>query len=258
MQYDFSESEFQEAYHKIVAEIRKAHVPQEKKCVIFLGGQPGAGKSYFYTQDGSLCNYVFVNGDAYRTYHPHFQEIVEQDLASMPELTQRFSNRCVEELIRELSDEGYNLIIEGTLRDPDITTGTCLELKAKGYETGLYVMAADAVLSWEATVNRAKMIYEMGEVPRVVPLDKYDYIVKHLAENIRKIEERKCFDFIRVVNRDNLVLYPCRGKLSASEALSGVLQLERWNREYPEKEQEFGQIQERITGQQRRRQRHGR
>lgn len=252
MQLDFTETEFQEAYNKILTEIKKEHVPQEKKCVIFLGGQPGSGKSYFYTQDDSLHNYVFINGDKYRKYHPHYQEIIEYDLTSMAEFTQPFSNRCVEQLINDLSDDGYNLIIEGTLRNPDVPIGTCNKLKSKGYETNLYVLAVDAVSAWDATINRAKMVSEIGEEPRVVPLDKYNYIVNHLVPNLEIIESENCFDSIRVVNRDNLVLYPCKGAAAASEVVSRELQLEKWKQVYPSKAKDFEQTKENVMQQQRR------
>lgn len=254
---DFSEAEFQEAYQMILAEIKREHVPQEKQCVIFLGGQPGAGKSYFYTQDDSLVNYVFINGDKYRKFHPHYAEIIEYDLANMAQLTQYFTNRCVEQLIEDLSDAGYNMIIEGTLRNPAVPIGTCNLLKAKGYETSLYVMAVDALTSWEATINRVKMVQDIGESPRMVPLDKYNYIVNHFAQNVEMIENERCFDSITVINRDNAILYPDSRAASASEVVAKELQLEKWNEVYPLKSKEFDTAKENVM-QQQRRVRHGR
>lgn len=249
MQLDFTENEFWESYNKILKSITSEYVPQEKQGVIFLGGQPGSGKSYFYTQDDSLRNYVFINGDKYRKYHPHFQEIIQYDLMNMALFTQHFSNRCVEQLIKDLSDNGYNLIIEGTLRNPEIPISTCKMLKSKGYDTSLYVMAVDARVSWESTVNRAKMIQEMGETPRFVPLDKYNYIVNHIVPNLEQIEQEQCFDSIKVVDRESKILFPNGEHNSAASTLADVLQADKWNLEYKDKLLEFNLIAEEMNGQ---------
>ena len=98
---------------------------------LFLGGQPGAGKLTFVDQDDVFLDFIKINDDEYRKFHPYFKEIATYDIDNMPERTQSFVNECVERLINDLSDEGYNLIIEGTLRNPQITISTCNQLKER-------------------------------------------------------------------------------------------------------------------------------
>lgn len=50
--------------------------------------------------------------------------------------------------IWNLSQKGYNLIIESTLRNPDVSIKTCYQLKGKGYNPDLVVVACDAETSW--------------------------------------------------------------------------------------------------------------
>ena len=121
----------------------KDNVSQNKRCVIFLGGQPGSGKSTFVDQDDVFLQYIKINGDEYRKFHPRYKDIVTYDIDNMPERTQGFVNECVERLIQDLSNEGYNLIIEGTLRNPEVTITTCNMLKGIGYRTDMYVLAVD-------------------------------------------------------------------------------------------------------------------
>lgn len=46
-----------------------------------------------------------------------------------------YSNRMTEAIISRLSDQGYNLVIEGTGRTTDVPIQTATMLQAKGYET---------------------------------------------------------------------------------------------------------------------------
>ena len=63
---EYSYVEFEESYKKIYASLTKDKVLQEKHCVVFLGGQPGTGKSNFINQKYNLSNYIQINGDEYR------------------------------------------------------------------------------------------------------------------------------------------------------------------------------------------------
>ena len=232
--FEYSQNEFEESYASIIKSLSLEHVYQKNHCVIFLGGQPGRGKSSFINQDDFFIRYVKINGDDYRKFHPHFEEIVHEYKADMAAITQSFINDCVERLINELSEQGYNLIIEGTLRNPDTTIGTCELLKNKGYTTDLYVMATDALVSWESTINRAKLAESLDEVPRYVPIEKFNYIVNNLESNVKKIEDAGCFDGISVVNRDNELLYSSRNDLhnDAASIVAKELQLGTWKKYY--------------------------
>lgn len=223
--------EFEAAYKRVYENVVTEGIPQKKHCVMFLGGQPGAGKSNFYSQDDCLNQYIVIDGDKYRKYHPAYEEIVRTDKNNYANRTQEFVNYCVEHLIEQLSDEGYNLIIEGTLRNPETTIQTCQRLNSKGYCSELVVIAADATEAWYSTLNRAKLMEDCGETPRYVPVEKYDFIVNRLADSVSHIEEENCFHQIRVVNRINEVLYDSCNGGCAKDAVAEVLDIERWNQE---------------------------
>lgn len=232
--YSYSEEEFKKCYNEVINSLSLERVYQKNHCVIFLGGQPGSGKSSFINQDDFFVRHVKINGDDYRKFHPHFESIVSEHNEDMANLTQPFVNECVERLINDLSDQGYNIIIEGTLRNPDITIGTCKLLKSKGYTTDMYIMATDALTSWNSTLYRAQLAESLGEVPRFVPIEKYNYIVMHLIDNVRIIQTSDCFDSINVVNRENNILYSsnniCNEK--AADIVEKELHLDDWKKYY--------------------------
>lgn len=54
---EYTQEEFEECYNKIYDSLTKDGIAQQQNCVIFLGGQPGAGKSHFIGQD-EFINYI--------------------------------------------------------------------------------------------------------------------------------------------------------------------------------------------------------
>jgi UDP-N-acetylglucosamine kinase len=135
-EYNYTEEEFEDAYKIIKSNLTTGLEPAEQKRTIILGGQPGSGKSTFYEMREDFIDYVAINGDEFRRFHPRHKEL-ESDIENYAKNTQKFSNAVVEKLIKELGDEGYSLIIEGTLRSYEVPVKTCEELKSKGYHASL-------------------------------------------------------------------------------------------------------------------------
>lgn len=246
--YEFNEAEYQNAFTNVYESITKNVALKKNHAVLFLGAQPGAGKSTFSNMDNNFTDYIVINGDNYRINHPYYQEIVMQDKESMTELTQSFVNRVVEDLICELSKEGYNLIIEGTLRDPQVSIRTGTMLKEQGYTTELYVIGCDACISWESTISRAKLMEEVGQSPRIVPIEKYDKIVNNLVQNLETIEASCCMDKIIILSRDSKILWKENDeeRIGAAAVLDKVLNVTKWNSKYQEYKAQYDDIVNRI------------
>jgi len=228
---DFTKESFEKQYRIIYDVLVKDKVKKQQRAVVFLGGQPGVGKSNFYSQDNNLNGYIVIDGDSYRRYHPDYNDIIKYDFENYVERTQEFANLCIERLISDLSDNGYNLIIEGTLRNPSVPIKTGLMLKEKGYTTDLYIIGVDACISWESTINRADVLNKLGEVPRLVPIDKYNNIVNALPDNVGLIEKSNVFDFINIIDRNNKIVYSStvHSGITASSVLKNILDLDKWN-----------------------------
>ena len=243
--YAFSETEYQAAFRSVLDGITKNVALKKNHAVLFLGGQPGAGKSTFYNMDNNFSDYIVINGDNYRIHHPYYRDIVRNSREQMAELTQQFINRVVEDLIAELSKDGYNLIIEGTLRDAAVPIKTGTMLKEYGYTTELYVIGCDACVSWESTISRAELMAEIEHSPRIVPLEKYNVTVNNLPGNLQKIEESGCMDKIVIINRECKILWRSDNyysKETASKILAEVLNIEKWNADYRQYIQQYNEF----------------
>ena len=241
----FTDEQFHEIYQMIKSDLTEGQTPNSDKCTIILGGQPGAGKSSFYSMKEDLLNYIAINGDDYRRYHPNFQNIIKTDPEHFAERTQSFSNRMVETLINDLGKSGYNLIIEGTLRNPEVPIRTCVFLSKEGYKPNLVVVACDAEKAWKSTIARARLQKEQGATPRLVPIDIYNSTVNTIPNSLALIESRKCFDDIKIINREGEILYRTGQKGCGTDILKKELNLDNWNKKLPIFEKEF--IEEKIS-----------
>ncbi|WRK53000.1 zeta toxin family protein [Coprobacillaceae bacterium CR2/5/TPMF4] len=80
-------------------------------------------------------NVVVIDNDTFKQQHPNFDELVKLYEKDVVKHATPYSNRMTEALISRLSDQGYNLVIEGTGRTTDVPIQTATMLQAKGYET---------------------------------------------------------------------------------------------------------------------------
>lgn len=240
-----SVQQFDEAYEKIKSDLVQGKSANSDKCTIILGGQPGAGKSSFYEIRDDLLDYIPINGDEYRRFHPNYQQILKSDPEHYAERTQTFSNKIVETLISDLGAEGYNLIIEGTLRNPEVPIRTCQFLKDKGYEPELIVVACDAETAWKSTIKRANALKNLGLAPRLVPIDIYNNTVNQIPRSLDRIEAENCFKDITIINRDGDILYKTGQNEKASDILTKELNLDNWRQKLHQYEEFF--IKEKIA-----------
>lgn len=110
-------------------------------------------------------------------------------------------------MIEKLSDDGYNLVIEGTCRRADVPLKTCNDLKEKGYRVELAIMCTDKDKAWQSTIDRANSMRALGLAPREVPKEKYQETVAALPGNISTLYSSGAFDDIALYNRQLDELY---------------------------------------------------
>jgi len=104
------------------------NISSQKPIAIILGGQPACGKSTLINvakKDHPNLDFLTVNGDLYRQFHPN-KELIK-DPIKYPIETQIFSSVFTERLIEEAIKRKCNIIIEGTMRNPDVPLKTAQE-----------------------------------------------------------------------------------------------------------------------------------
>ena len=232
---DYSDREFLEAYNTIKKYITSGKLMQNNRITVLVNGQPGSGKSN-YERNLSKSN-VIIDTDEFRRFHPRIDSIRKLDAENYSERTQEFASRITEKLVDELSKENYNLVIEGTMRTVEVPVNTCNKLKENGHEVNLVVVACDACNAWESTIRRADEMIANHQKPRLVPIDKYDYNVQHIAENLGEICRLNCFDSISIVTRDGNPI-DLNGK-NPEEVLKDIINIDKWNNSKKQYEREY-------------------
>jgi len=242
MSKDYSEEQFLERYTLIKDIVTVGKSPVDFPTAYILGGQPGSGKSrlqkLILKQDN---NTIVINADAYRVYHPYFTDFQSEFGDRSPEYTQPFINHVTEKLISDLSDEHYNLIVEGTLRSADVPIATCQLMKNKGYHVKLYIMAVKPEISYESTILRYEYALSKGEIPRATEKRHHDMVVSSLVENIKMIEERGAFDTIYLFTRFGNCVYDSNGTNTTASCVEQGVLYGKWNK------MEFNELQRIIS-----------
>ena len=91
MNYNFSEKDINNAvkfYEKIL--LSKYNATKDKKA-IFMGGQPGAGKTAVSEKINEKKDYIPIDIDSFRNGHPMLKEILRDQMENYANLTGDFA-----------------------------------------------------------------------------------------------------------------------------------------------------------------------
>lgn len=224
---DYTDSQFKQALARNIRSLTRGKKSSKQPIAILLGWQSGAGKTTIHRikQKEFQGNIVIIDGDSFRYQHPHYLELQQVYGKDSVEYTKDFAGKMVESLVTELNHLGYNLLIEGTLRTIDAPKKTAQLLKNKGYEVQLAIIATKPELSYLSTLIRYEELYDINpNQARATPKEHHDFIVNHLVDNTRQLEELAIFKRIQIYQRDRSCVYDSReDKTSAATVLQELL-----------------------------------
>jgi len=158
-QYQLDEAEHQAIFEtKIKPDLFAGMKSSEHPVAVVLGGQPGAGKSAVVGKATdelrSRGGVVQIEGDALRDYHPAYARLMLKDDSTAAFYTDRDSGLWVEKAIAYAKEQRVNLVIEGTMRNPDVVTSTMNSLREAGYAIDARVLAVNWRLSEQGIIQR--------------------------------------------------------------------------------------------------------
>ena len=188
---------------RLVAFMGNGLAPVLHPRAILLGGQSGAGKTRLHkiAVEQLRGNAIVINGDEYRKLHPNFTEIQERYGVEAPAHTAAWLVEMVEALIDAFSLQGYNLVVEGTLRTSEVPLKTATLLRERGYGVSLAIMAVKPEISLISCQIRYEMLRIAGTTPRAVDPEHHAAIVKDIVANLATLDDSGLFDRIELYNR---------------------------------------------------------
>ena len=175
-------------------------VSQEKPLAFILGGQPASGKSKLakeFIGKFSNDNILFVNGDIYREFHPDRQKLINNPLSYSKE-TQVFSNVFTENLICEAIENKYNIMVEGTMRNPQVPYNTAKMFKENGYEVEILAISAPSVFTELGLYNRYQEEINFQGWGRLAEIESYNLAVSGILASLDLLYKEKTADKIHL------------------------------------------------------------
>ena len=188
---------------------------------VIFGGQPGAGKSAAVEQASAEFakkgGAVRIIGDELRAFHPKFAELMGKDDQTAAFYTDRDSGRWVEKAIDHARKSQVNIVIEGTMRDPQKVADTMKGLLEAGYKIDARALAVNERLSWQGVLQRYESQQMDRGAGRMTTKEAHSAAYSGMLETITRIETEKLADHVKVYQRGGVLIY-------ANEATEG-----RWS-----------------------------
>ena len=211
----------------LLGKVKTRH--QSKPRLIMLGGQPGSGKTsrlLFSAQDelDAQGGFVAIDADHFRTFHPQWDELNQQDdrnaaLYTHPDAAE-WVNRAIDVAIRE----GCHVIFDGTMGSPGAALNRIEQFERAGYDIEIRILAVNERHSWLGVLRRYEEGRARSGAGRMTPRDVHDEVYEGLVKTLETIQSEKSGVRIRIYSRDKSLLFDTRnggalGTRTAAQAL---------------------------------------
>lgn len=192
-------------YRETIAPKLFAGVTNAKQPVAYiLGGQPSSGKSALIDLLRSQHpgeGVVEINGDRFRKYHPDFERLSDTLPRLMPRITQPRVNAWIERAMADGVDRRHNMVIEGTMRNPDVPLRTAEFLRKKGYRVEMHVLAVRPEVTAIGIVERYEADKAAGNAARFTHPADHQSAVDGIPKSLEAIERTKAADYLAIYHR---------------------------------------------------------
>lgn len=180
------------------------------KVAVVLGGQTGAGKSSLIAdtkrnlqKEGRRI--VVIDDDQYRKLYPYGKEILRDCPEHYTKVTAIATSLITPKILKFVSENGYNFIFDGTMKNPRIlnTMQTWDD-----YKIYVKIMAASRPRSLASIAIRNGELRKIGEEGRYIPTEDHDATYYGIPETLEMLEKLKLAEEIKIYTRGENALYP--------------------------------------------------
>lgn len=182
--------------------------PSPSPVTVFLGGQPGAGKTsalgrVLHSFPGSITPII---GDDLRAYHPDYDHLIAHDPLLMPERTAPASGYWISRAVAYANEHQFSSLIEGTWRLTSTVLNEAGNAKRHFRATHAVVVAVPPALSRASIAERFYWDLLHGETARWTPLSAHENTVRALPSVVHDIFTSPLIDTITIASRTVPVL----------------------------------------------------
>ena len=210
MEEEYSYDELDIAKRELSATLFDDVRKEKQPVAIILGGQPASGKTAIFELLQNKIfpdkQFVIINGDEYRSFHPRSDKILFEYGKDYANKTQIFANKLVEFLKEECIKKRYNFILESTFRNIETIKNTSEELKKDNYKTAVHALSVPYWDSILGIFERYERQIELTGTGRFSPITTHNEAFTALPKNLKICFQDQFFDEIFIYKRTSLGL----------------------------------------------------
>ncbi|MFC4516443.1 MULTISPECIES: zeta toxin family protein [Streptomyces] len=143
---------------RIVPDLLADRAPQEIPTVVFLIGQPGAGKSKITEMMAGVLNqhggFVDVDSDLYKPYHPAYAALMAQDDTLMAAFTRADGRAWMAQAEHYVRDQRLRAVIQETAQNAEAVEAKMTAYRQAGSRIEALFMGVPRAMSNQSIVNR--------------------------------------------------------------------------------------------------------
>jgi UDP-N-acetylglucosamine kinase len=185
--------------------------PQAAPHAVFVGGQPGAGKTLtaraVVDRLRKRGTSIVVNSDFYKPFHPEYRRLLAEDdktAAAYISLDGRRWKAMAEQYLR---DRRVDVVSETTMRDPGDFLEPARVFDEAGYQSEAVIIAVPQAMSRLGIVARYHEQVQATGHGRLTLRANHDGSYAGLLHAAREIDEHFLVDRVAVIRRGNELLY---------------------------------------------------
>lgn len=218
--------------------------------VIFVGGQPGSGKSVrerYIVADLNLQESntaIEINGDDFRAFHPDYYGFLSEDDATAASRIDKDNKFFIERSIEASIEKGAHVVLEGTFRQANIVAQTAEKFAAHGYASEAILLVVHPIISRVGIMMRYFEQKLLSSFARYTELSAHDAALNGIEATVRNLAAEGLVNSLHLITRDgNMLLSADLSKLGessrqlVSESAASVLN-DNWA-ELSESDKEF-------------------
>ncbi len=206
-----SEGESQRIFRdRIVPQQLAQGVSQQRPVVVFVAGQPGAGKTKTTESVKAMLDRrggaIVVNSDYYKPYQPDYGRLLVEDDRNAAPYTSMDGRRWMADAERYLIARRVDTIIETTMRDPGDFVEPARMFRDAGYRVEVAILAVPEAQSRLGIIHRYHdQVRKLGH-GRLTARDNHDASYRGVIAAAVIIDRDRIVDVASVYRRGNILL----------------------------------------------------
>ncbi|RXV64150.1 toxin [Burkholderia stabilis] len=201
----------QRAYGRVEREAIDGSREQAEPRAVLFGGQPGTGKTALarqaMTELSGRGGAVLIDADRMRENLPQYSQLLRQDPQHAADLTHADAGRWAGRLTTAASEARRDLVIDGTMRNPESLRNLARRLSERGYKLEVRGVAMPAEVSLTRAQMRTEREIATTGAGRVVNPEQHDQAYAGMVETVALLEREKAVDRILIVDRHHREVY---------------------------------------------------